>query len=495
MSSANKAQAVHRPQSDPTITWAFILAAAVASVAVISASVFDLPIMLLAVLPVALAVGTLLVWNTRMGICFTAFAIIPLGVVQVEVASITLNLPEVLILTLFAKEAYRFLARSEKLSAAFDWKIVVLYVVASAIGIFTGLARGNGAVAILQDFRQFTEYIIFFALIVHRVSSRREIIQILVAFVSGGLLVAFHGIIQHFFPFDIPGNQLLSDMVFHGGARSGSVYGSTPLGAMMVLCAGPAVGLLLGTRGGLVHALLVGTIGMLVLAAVYTQTRASWMAMAIMFFFVFVSIKKSRKVYVLSTVAVLIFAIVLGPFVWQRLSKLQITKAERSLHARVQYYTTAWHIFRAHPIGGLGWGCHYSLSDILSNGRYIATKPAQRLGGDPIPDSTVHSAYLQLTVKAGLLGLLGFALVIFRWLVLLLAVHRARPPNQQDHYIFIGTAGALVGYLFHSSLENFFQWPVMAQSFWMLLGLTVVMGTRLVAEGHIEARTSSATTS
>ena len=469
------------------MTWAFVLTGVVAATVVIAASLFNLPVAIFAFLPFVLAVGVLLIWNTHLGICFTTFAIIPLGIIQIEVASITLNLPEMFILVLFAKEAYRFIARNERISRDFDWKTIVFYVGVSGIGILTGLLRGNGGVAILQDFRQFTEYIVLFVLIVHRVSTRRQIIQILVAFVSGGLLVALHGIVQHFFPFDIQGNQLLSDMVFHGGARSGSFYGSTPLGAMMVLCAGPAVGLLLGTRGGAVHALLSVSIGLFALAAVYTQTRASWMAMSIMFLFVFVSIRKSRKLYVVSITAGLIFAIVLGPFVWQRLSKLQITKAERSLHARVQYYTTAWHIFRAHPVAGLGWGCYYSQSDILANGRYVETKPAHRLGG-VVPDATVHSAYLQLAVKAGFLGLMGFALIIFRWLAMLLAVRRAPPPDQQDHYLFIGTAGALVGYLFHSVLENFFQWPVMSQSFWMLLGLTVVMGARLVSDGRIDTR-------
>ena len=491
MNSANKAETFPRPSHSAIMTWAFLVTGAIAAAVVVTASVFNLPVAIFAFLPLVLAVGVLLIWNTHLGICFTAFAIIPLGIVQIEVASITLNLPEVFILTLFAKEAYRFIARNESISRAFDWKTIVLYVAASGIGILTGLLRGNGGIAILQDFRQFTEYIALFVLIVHRVSTRRQIMQILVAFIGGGLIVAVHGIVQHFFPFDIPGNQLLSDLVFHGSARSGSFYGSTPLGAMMVLCAGPAVGLLLGTRGGVVHAMLSVAIGVLVLAAVYTQTRASWFAMAIMFFFVFVSIRKSRKLYIVSTLAVVLFAIILGPFVWQRLSKLHITKAERSLHERVQYYTTAWHIFRAHPVVGLGWGCYYNLSDILSNGRYVETQPAQRLGGGVVPSSTVHSAYLQLTVKAGLFGLMGFAFIIFRWLALLLAVQRAHPPDRQDHYLFIGTAGAVVGYLFHSALENFFQWPVMSQSFWMLLGLTVVMGARLVSEGHIERRPRS----
>jgi len=41
------------------------------------------------------------------------------------------------------------------------------------------------------------------------------------------------------------------------------------------------------------------------------------------------------------------------------------------------------------------------------------------------------------------------------------------------------TAGVL-GYLCHCTFENFFQWPVMSQSMWLLLGLSTVMAAMII---------------
>jgi len=48
-----------------------------------------------------------------------------------------------------------------------------------------------------------------------------------------------------------------------------------------------------------------------------------------------------------------------------------------------------------------------------------------------------------------------------------------------DHLLYVGVTAGVLGYLFHCSFENFFQWPVMAQSFWLLLALSTVLEARI----------------
>jgi O-antigen ligase len=449
-------------------------------------AVMDLPAFVLPLSLFLVAAAFLLVLRTQIGLCFAAFAIVPLGIVQIEVAGVTVNLPEVLILALFIKEAFRFIAGHETLHPALPLKSLLLYLLAAFAAACAGLKYGNGVVPVLQDCRQFTEYIIFYLIILHRVTTRQQILQILAAFTAGSLLIAVHGVLQRFTGMGIPGNQLLSDLVYHGGIRSGSFYGSTPLGALMVLGLGPTLGLLLASRRHSTQALLGGVAALLLTTAVFTNTRASWLAIALLVVFVFCSVRKTKLMIALAVVAVLAFSVFLGPLVVERMGKLKISKSERSLRDRVHYYTAAWHIFQEYPRLGLGWGCYYSVEEIVTNQRYVARSHATRGPGGREEHATVHSAYLQLLVKAGLFGVVSFALVLLNWVAGLFHVIRAKHTEELDYHLFIGVSAALIGYLFHSTFENFFQWPVMSQAFWMLLALSTLMGYQIIHKGKLQ---------
>lgn len=442
------------------------------------------PPLLLPAGAVALLCGGVALAHTQLGLCIVAFAIVPLGVIQVELLSITVNLPEALILLLFAKEALRFVLREERPVRGAPWAALGLYLLASVIALATGLRNGNGLAPALQDFRQFAEYLALYLLVLHRVATRRQATQILAAFVSGGFLIAVHGVLQHFTGIGIPGHQMLSDLIYHGGARSGSFYGATPLGAIMVLTLGPTLGLILNAKNKRTRLLLYGVAATLVCAAVFTHTSASWVAMALLLIFFFFSMRKTPAAIMAAMAAAVLFSAVLGPFVYQRMAKLRITKSERSLHQRMQYYATAWHIFRAHPVFGLGWGCYYNQAEILANGRYVPAKAPARIA-ESAPGVTVHSAYLQLLVKSGALGLLAFGLVLLHWLLLARKAYQRESRDEAGHHLFIGVTASLAGYLLHSAFENFFQWPVMSQAFWLLMGLSTIMALRLAEHGGI----------
>ncbi|HNT88625.1 MAG TPA: O-antigen ligase family protein, partial [Candidatus Hydrogenedentes bacterium] len=370
----------------------------------------DLSPLLLPAIPLAAVAGILVLWDTRLGLYLAAFAIGPLNIVQVELAEVTVSFPEVLILALFLKELLRFVAGGERPRDFLPWIALGLYVMASLVGVATGLLRGNGTVKVFQDFRQFTEYIVLYLLVLHRVSGRRQILGLLVCFMAGFALLGLHGIAQRYTGLGIPGIQQESDLVQFGSLRSGSFYGSTPLGAMMVLCLGVTVGVILSIRDRLIQIILCGVAGVCVIAAVFTQTRASWLAMAVVIVVVFLSIRKTPLLLGAVFCGLVVFGLTLGGEVVARFSQLRVTKAERSLYQRTQYYEAAWHIFREYPLRGLGWGCYYNVKSIVRNNRYV---PRER--PSPKAVATVHSAYLQLLVKGGLLTLGSLGVYLFTW--------------------------------------------------------------------------------
>jgi len=438
------------------------------------------------VISIGLAGTIILFFDTHLGICFAAFAIAPLGIVQREILSVTINLPELLILALTAKEAILFIARGEKLSGALPKRTLALYLAGAAIALYTGFSNGNKPNLVLQDFRQFIEYIALFLLVIHRVKTRRALLQVLGCFLAGMTIVGIHGILQRFTGIGIPMYQLMNDQIYHDGIRSGSFYGATPLGAMMVLAVGVGAALGLATNRLSIKAVTGLCIAIAMVSAVFTNTRASWIAIAFALAIIFVSIRKTPLLWSLAITGGLIFAIFLGPHVVQRMAKIEISVNERSLLERVRYYTAAWHIFRAQPFTGLGWGCEFHVKSIVQNGHYVPLPPLGRVMNKPIwKESTVHSAYLQLLVRTGLFGLIPFLIFLANWVIQVIKERYIPQKEPLDHNLFIGLNAALLGYLLHSSVENFFQWPVMSQSFWLLLGLSFVMLRQLQDTGAL----------
>ena len=405
--------------------------------------------------------------NTHWALCFIAFAIAPLNIVQREVFTVTLNLPEALILLLAAKEAALILLGKQRFTPLFPAKTVGLFLFTAVAAGGTGFLYGNGAVRVLQDFRQFTEFILLFWLVVQTVRTREQAFQIVLCYVLGVAVVAVHGIAQQFLPPGPPASLLVDRLMLFRQERSGSFYGPTPLGALMVLGVGSALGVGLADRRRAISALMLACGAACIFAAYFSQTRASWLAIFLASAFAAAWIRPPRRILFVAGAGATALALVVGAGVAARIGTLADPLGDISLVKRMDYYAAAAHIFRAHPILGLGWGTYYEIHRIVAVGRYAAVP---RPSG--APDATVHSAYLQLLVKTGLLGVVGLGAVLAVWLD---RVRRAWPrsrPSRPDHLLCAGVTAALVGYLAHSSVENFFQWPVMAQSFWLLLGIS-----------------------
>lgn len=430
-----------------------------------------------------LLVGLVLVfWSTQWALCFIAFSITPFCIVQHEFASITFNLPEVLILLLAVREGWGMIVRRESFAPRLPLVPLTLFVTSLLVALGTGLLRQNGAVAVLQDFRQFSEFIVLFWLVVQCVRTREQAGLIALCFVLGSALIAMHGIVQQFTFVGISAKQIASDFVLHKGVRSGSFYGATALGGMMVLACGPAMGVLLTARRRWVQALVVMCIVLCLFAVVFTKTRGSWLGLGVALTYMALSVRPTKRLLAGALVVAGVFALLLGPMIVSRMATLADPSHDQSLMDRAQYYTAAYQIGRAHPLLGLGWGCYYDIREILKNEGYIRVpRPdpetlAARLASDEgVAEVTVHSAYLQVFVKTGFLGVAGLFAVILAWMERAWRARHARSDEEHGWALYAGITAGLAGYLFHSTFENFFQWPVMAQSFWLLMGLSFAL--------------------
>jgi O-antigen ligase/tetratricopeptide (TPR) repeat protein len=418
-------------------------------------------------LPLIVAVTIALLWNSQWGLCFAAFAITTLGSVRYEIFDVTVYLPEAIILALVAKEAILFIFRRERFVQSMPVRALALYVCAALAAIGTSFVYRNGFVKALQDFRQFTEFVLLFWLVLQRVTTRQQAIQIALCYVFGSTLIALHAIVQHYTAIGILGSKIADDLASYRLLRSGSFYHVNSLGALMVLAVGPAAGLALASNRRSMKVIMVACIGLCLVAEVCTKSRGAWLSMMVSFAFIAVSIRPSAKTIALAAACAVVIAPALGPSIIQRISTLSDPENDISLMGRARFYTAATHIVRARPLFGLGWGCYYDIDKIVGDKRYVKTP---RPPG--APDVTVHSLYLQLLVKTGSVGLLAFLVILVAWTERIWRVRKTKPRDNQGYALFVGITAGVAGCLFQNVWENFFHQPVIAQSFWLLLGMS-----------------------
>jgi O-antigen ligase len=131
---------------------------------------------------------------------------------------------------------------------------------------------------------------------------------------------------------------------------------------------------------------------------------------------------------------------------------------------RLDAWTVAWRIFRAHPLIGVGLDNftvlepRYALSSgTLSDVRVVAETPV-----------LVHNTYLQLLVETGPIGLFAVLIVIFASLrASLLAARRFDALGRSDYAnlaraVLIGAIGILAANFFISNGNDFELWILLA---------------------------------
>jgi O-antigen ligase/tetratricopeptide (TPR) repeat protein len=416
--------------------------------------------------------------NGAWAVCFAAFSITPLGGLSHEVLDVTLYFPEVFILALAAREGLIFLYRRERFADGFPLRSIGFYLFAAFVAVGVGFARHNGAVKVMQDFRQYVEFIVLFWVVLQRVTSVRQARNVALCYVLGATLNAVHAIGQQFSARWAV--NAIAAAAGEVGARTGSFYHVNSFGVLMVLAAGTAWGLAAYSDRRSFKALMAACLTLCVVASVCTKSRGAWICMAATFAVIVLSLRPSKKTIVFCLVGGLMFAGALGPSVARRMSSLGDPAADKSLMGRFQYYTAVTYITGAHPLLGLGWGCYYDVEKILRAKEFVETPRPTKVG-----DATVHSLFLQFLVKTGVLGLLGFLSVVTVWFELLFRARGGGGFDSRGFRLFVGISAGLGGCLLQSAWENFFHQSVVAESFWLMLGLSFALGIRFASRARL----------
>ena len=159
----------------------------------------------------------------------------------------------------------------------------------------------------------------------------------------------------------------------------------------------------------------------------------------------------------------------------------QEVEVESSFRGRLSEVTVAWQMFSDHPIAGVGYNNF--------NNHYL--EYSEHLGLDQRrEDRSAHNLYLEIAAETGVIGLVGFLILLgFAFAGLLDAYRKFSRHGLADYkYLTFAFMVALIGYL----TGSLFLHLAFARYLWLLLGIAFAIVN--VAHFEVEKRKSGAAT-
>jgi O-antigen ligase len=217
------------------------------------------------------------------------------------------------------------------------------------------------------------------------------------------------------------------------------------------------------------ESLLAGGLVIQVIGLFITLTRGAWIALASGITAATILLKNKAAFVVVAVLLALVVAFAAGdPDI-----RAKIVSIPRSIHGptdwnvstRFVLWDVSWHMFKSHPILGVGMGDFTTEAEKLIGDRYVKTAV----------DS--HNIYLQVLATRGLVGFIPF---VYFWVILLRSLRRARSaiaarsmtasPHFGLHFVD-GVTAATVAILVGALSENNIDDSEVFTAFMLLVGM------------------------
>jgi len=215
------------------------------------------------------------------------------------------------------------------------------------------------------------------------------------------------------------------------------------------------------------RALLAAGVAVQFVALLLTMTRGAWVA-AVAGLAAVCALTRSRLAA--ASAALLVAGMIVFSLAYARdqgrtlsIGALMGSSPDRNVHTRLVLWKTAWTLFRAHPILGVGMGDFTIEAD-----RYLEATGG---GAGVRTTSDSHNVPLQVLATRGLVGFIPF---VFYWVTLLrvlAATRRRHPRGSLAHQYAVGALGATVALLVGSLTENNIDDSEVFMAFMFLVGL------------------------
>lgn len=316
---------------------------------------------------------------------------------------------------------------------------IVVCFLATLWGRITGTVQGNeGFFFVLKYF----EYIIVFFMVVNYVESEEQVKRLLFCLFLTCFIVSIYGLIQ------IPSGVRVS-APFEGEQGEPNTFGG-----YLVLMGALAVALLDHLKDMRARLGLFLLLGVVVVCLVYTQSRASYLA--VIPAYLVVSLFSRRRNYL---VAGLFVFLVLSPVVLPRVATERIAYTLKQDKDRSQISVAGMRLDSSTSARIISW------KEGLSDWR---KRPI--LGHGVCGYGFIDAQYPRILVETGILGALAFAWLIYALFRLAFDTWK----NHEDDLLrslSVGVMAGLVGLMVHALGANSFIIVRIMEPFWCIIGI------------------------
>jgi len=331
---------------------------------------------------------------------------------------------------------------------------------------------------------------LLYFIVTNNISDNRQISRILNILLIVGGLFGIYGILQYKgIDFAFWKGNIARQRVF-------GLFGNVNYFAEYMIVPLPlAISLFFAARNRTSKILLLVEILAMGGSLILTFTRGSYLAIGIsslfMFFLYLVSqgknfIKQHKKIFILILALIILVTFLFaipnplnkpGTVISKikgRISISQLTK-DTSLKRRIAIWKFTGLMIKDHPLLGLGVGT-FKYNSLKYQAQFFSQGENRTLYPHGFPDKT-HNEYLQLWAELGIIGL-----GIFIWLMVSYFNYGIKLLKKiKDNYkrgIIIGLMGSIMAVL----VDSIFGFPLHLVAtivlFWLLLGLTIVVGLK-----------------
>ena len=312
-------------------------------------------------------------------------------------------------------------------------------------GKFSGHVQGKAGFFFVM---KYFEYMIVFFMVVNFVKTPGQAKRLLFCLFLTCFIVSIYGLMQ------IPGGERVS-APFEGARGEPNTFGG-----YLVFIGAVAVALMDNLRDMRVRLGLVLLLIVLLISLLYTQSRASYIAV-IPAYLAF-SLFSHRRFYLF---AGLIVMLVLSPIILPRVAKERITTTFTQQEAKGQV-----------QFGRLRLDTSASARIISYKAGFSAWRKKPILGYGVTGYSFMDAQYPRILVETGIVGMLAFCWLIY----MLFQVGISAWRDSQDDLLrglSVGLIAGLVGLLVHAIGANTFIIVRIMEPFWFLAGIVTALAS------------------
>lgn len=196
-----------------------------------------------------------------------------------------------------------------------------------------------------------------------------------------------------------------------------------------------------------------------VMVVLGASSRGSQLGLLVIGVLLMIRLKAGFKVFV-SLIVLMILAYFLLPE--EQIQRFTDIGDDKNSLTRLAYWAYGWEVIKDHPLLGVGY-------NNWLNYAYYAVPDGIVFGRTQLP----HNIYIEVAAESGLLGLLGFLLLVIYAFVINARTRRMALQIEHKLYYFMtyGLSMGLVGYLVAGTFVTVFYYPF----FWVQIALIVAL--------------------